>query len=116
MRYLLTILLGAGGRSAAASEPARADSCGLPDAKPLWVDYGATELLPVFGRPGVVVAGSGAEYPTAARAAGAKTVYWDMYLSTRVGTPSAPADPTCCLRGRRRSSTSPSSPRPARRP
>jgi hypothetical protein len=78
---------------AAASEPAQADACGLPDTKPLWIDYGAPQLLPVFGRPGVVVAGSGVEYPTSARAAGAKTVYWDMYLSTRVGTPSAPADP-----------------------
>ena len=92
MRYLLGILLVVAA-FAAVSEPARADSCGLPDAKPLWVDYGAPQLLPVFGRSGVVVAGSGAEYPTAARAAGAKTVYWDMYLSTRVGTPSAPADP-----------------------
>ena len=92
MRYAITIVL-AVAAFAAASEPARADSCGLPDAKPLWVDYGATELLPVFARPGVVVAGSGEAYPAAARAGGAKTVYWDMYLSTRVGTPSAPANP-----------------------
>ncbi|MBA2384210.1 MAG: hypothetical protein H0V68_06050, partial [Actinobacteria bacterium] len=91
MRYLVTILLTAAA-FAAVSEPARADACGLPDTKPLWIDYGAPQLLQVFGRAGVVVAGSGAEYPTAARAAGAKTVYWDMYLSTRVGTPSAPAD------------------------
>ena len=66
-------------------------ACGLPETKPLWVDYGAPELLARFGRPGVVVAGAGAEYPTKARALGAKTVYWDMYLNTRVGTPSAPA-------------------------
>ena len=92
MRYLVTILLAAAA-FAAVSEPARADACGLPDAKPLWIDYGAPQLLPVFGRPGVVVAGSGEAYPTAARAAGVKTVYWDMYLSARVGTPSAPADP-----------------------
>ncbi len=92
MRVLLTILLAAGA-FAAASGPAAAAPCGLPDAKPLWVDYGAPELLARFGRPGVVVAGSGAEYPTKARALGAKTVYWDMYLSTRVGTPSLPADP-----------------------
>ena len=65
---------------------------GCPDTKPLWVDYGAPELLDRFGRPGVVVAGAGEEYPTKARALGAKTVYWDMYLNTRVGTPSAPAD------------------------
>lgn len=89
---LLTILL-VGAAFAALSSPAAAAPCGLPDEKPLWVDFGAPELLERFGRPGVVVAGSGAEYPTAARAAGAKTVYWDMYLSTRVGTPMAPADP-----------------------
>ena len=46
----------------------------------------------MFARPGVVVAGSGADYPERARAAGAKTVYWDMYLSSRVGTPMKPAD------------------------
>jgi len=65
-------------------------ACGLPDAKPLWVDYGAPELLERFGRPGVVVAGAGEAYPSKARSLGAKTVYWDMYLNTRVGTPSAP--------------------------
>lgn len=41
----------------------------------------------------MTVAGSGADYPTRARAAGAKTVYWDMYLSARLGTPTQPADP-----------------------
>ena len=72
---------------------AAAAPCGLPDQRPLWVDFGAPELIARFGRPGVVVAGSGEAYPTTARAAGAKTVAWDMYLSTRVGTPMAPADP-----------------------
>ena len=91
MRYLLTILFAAG-TFAAASGPAVAAPCGLPEAKPLWVDYGAAELLDRFGRPGVVVAGAGADYPAKARSLGAKTVYWDMYLNTRVGTPSAPAD------------------------
>ena len=92
MAKLLTILLAVAAFAAAAG-PAAAAPCGLPDAKPLWIDYGAPELLERFGRPGVVVAGSGAAYPARARAAGAKTVYWDMYLSARVGTPMAPADP-----------------------
>ncbi|HUQ21711.1 MAG TPA: hypothetical protein VM049_01720 [Gaiellaceae bacterium] len=91
MRYLVTILLAAA-VFGAASPPASAGRCGLPDTKPLWVDYGAPELLGRFGRPGVVVAGSGADYPAKARALGARTVYWDNYLSTRIGTPSAPAD------------------------
>ncbi len=91
MRYLVAILLAAA-TFGAASGHAAAAPCGLPDTKPLWVDYGAPELLGRFARTGVVVAGSGAEYPTKARALGAKTVYWDNYLSTRIGTPSVPAD------------------------
>jgi hypothetical protein len=92
VRRALLILLAAVA-FAALSRPAAAAPCGLPDAKPLWVDFGAPELLARFGRPGVVVAGSGAEYPAKARALGAKTVAWDMYLSARVGTPMAPAEP-----------------------
>jgi hypothetical protein len=92
VRYLFTILLAACA-FAAASGPAAAAPCGLPDTKPLWIDYGTPELIDRFGRPGVIVAGSGAQYPALVRSRGAKTVYWDMYLSTRVGTPSAPADP-----------------------
>jgi hypothetical protein len=92
VRRLLALALALG---AAVALPAVAEAapCGLPDAKPLWVDYGAPELISRFGRPGVVVAGSGEAYPSAARAAGAKTVAWDMYLSSRVGTPMQPADP-----------------------
>ncbi len=93
MRKLLTILFVGAAFAGGLSSPAAAAPCGLPDAKPLWVDFGAPELLERFGRPGVVVAGSGADYPAKARAAGAKTVYWDMYLSARVGTPMSPADP-----------------------
>jgi hypothetical protein len=93
----LTILLAAGvfaatSGPAAAAGPAATTACGLPDVKPLWIDYGTPELLSVFGRPGVIVAGSGEAYPTNARALGVKTVYWDMYLNTRVGTPMAPAN------------------------
>jgi len=92
VRHALVILLAALA-FAAASGPAAAAPCGLPDAKPLWIDFGAPELLDRFGRPGVVVAGSGAGYPAKARALGARTVAWDMYLSTRVGTPMAPVHP-----------------------
>lgn len=91
MKLLFGIVVAAGWL-AFASGPAAAAPCGLPDTKPLWIDYGTPELLERFGRPGVIVAGAGADYPPKARALGAKTVYWDMYLSTRVGTPSAPAD------------------------
>ena len=88
------LLIAVAAAAAFLAAPASAQAvCGLPDAKPLWVDYGAPELIVRFGRPGVVVAGSGEAYPTKARSLGAKTVYWDMYLNSRVGTPSAPADP-----------------------
>jgi hypothetical protein len=90
-KFLLIIAAVVGaGLSAPAAAPAA--PCGLPDVQPQWIDYGTPELLSRFGRPGVVVAGSGADYPSKARAAGAKTVYWDMYLSARVGTPMKPAD------------------------
>jgi hypothetical protein len=92
MRRLL-VLLAALAAFFGVSASAQAAPCGLADEKPLWIDYGTPELVSRFGRPGVVVAGSGAAYPAAARAAGAKTVAWDMYLSSRVGTPMAPADP-----------------------
>ncbi|HYK06392.1 MAG TPA: hypothetical protein VEW11_01370 [Gaiellaceae bacterium] len=88
--FLLVVAAFAGGGDPA---PAAPFSCGLPATKPLWIDFGTPELISVFGRPGVIVAGSGADYPAKARAAGAKTVYWDMYLSSRIGTPMQPADP-----------------------
>jgi hypothetical protein len=94
MHKWLLIMLAALAVALQAPVAARAAECGLPEAKPLWIDYGTPELLSVFGRPGVIVAGSGEAYPTKARALGVKTVYWDMYLNTRVGTPMAPADPS----------------------
>jgi hypothetical protein len=78
----------------AAPEMASAGVCGLPDAKPLWIDFGAPQVQGIFAKPGVIVATTGeGAYAQAMRAAGARTVYWDMYLNRRVGTPSAPADP-----------------------
>jgi len=70
--------------------------CGLPQAQPLWVDY-ADGAVPfwstIFARPGIVAAASNFVVPPQLRAAGAKTVYFDLYLNNRVGTPSKPADP-----------------------
>jgi hypothetical protein len=70
--------------------------CGLPQAQPLWVDY-ADGTVPfwstIFARPGIVAAASNLVVPPQLRAAGAKTVYFDLYLNNRVGTPSVPADP-----------------------
>jgi hypothetical protein len=72
---------------------AAAAPCALPESKPLWIDFGTPELAEVFGRPGLVLGVSSGDFPARMRAAGAQTVYWDMNLNNRVGTPSVPADP-----------------------
>jgi hypothetical protein len=75
---------------------AAALSCGLPEAQPTWIDFADGSVSfwrERFARPGVVVATGGTGLATEARAAGAGTVHWDMYLRKRVGTPSEPADP-----------------------
>ncbi len=71
-------------------------ACGLPDAKPLWIDYAEGSVGfrdQVFGEPGIVAATSGAAVPAALRNEGAQTVYWHMKLGALVGTTTAPADP-----------------------
>ena len=99
MKKLLLIALAAAAGLAAAPAPAAAAAtttakpCVVPGQKPLWIEYGAPEFEDVFGRTGVIVAGSGEGYPARMRARGATTIFWDMYLSRRVGTPSVPADP-----------------------
>lgn len=73
-----------------------AGQCGLPTTKPLWIDFadGSVPFWQTFARPGTVAAAANFIYPPRLRAAGAKTVYWDMYLTTRrTGTPTNPADP-----------------------
>ena len=70
--------------------------CGLPPAQPLWVDYadgGVPFWSTIFARPGVVAAASNLLIPPQLRAKGAQTVYFDLHLNNRVGTPSKPADP-----------------------
>jgi hypothetical protein len=71
--------------------------CGLPDARPLWIDYGEGSVPPdvraVFRRPGVVVTASGTTIPRNYRAAGAATTYFVLQLPRWIGEPSEPADP-----------------------
>src|SRR5882672_4268213 len=71
--------------------------CGLPQVQPLWVDF-ADGSVPfwstIFARPGIVGAASNFIIPPQLRAKGAQTVYFDLYLNNRVGTPSKPADPS----------------------
>lgn len=73
--------------------------CGLPATSPLWVDYIDANVpfwKDVFAKPGQVVAtppGTGA-LPGSLRSAGAQTVFFDLKLATRVGTPDVPFDPS----------------------
>ena len=71
-----------------------AGACGLPASSPLWVDYAGHDA-PITPKPGLVLAvSSGTAVPAAMRQAGAATVFFDLHLNDRVGTPSAPADPS----------------------
>ncbi len=82
--------------AAAAPTGARAAACGLPDSKPLWIDFtdGTVPFgLQVFGKPGVTIATPGTGVPPQFRQLGAGTVYWEMKLGLIVGTTLAPADP-----------------------
>lgn len=67
--------------------------CGLPNAQPLWIEFGHPDVEDVFVRPGTVLAVSSGEFPARVRQAGAKTVFWDMNLRNRVGIPTQPTDP-----------------------
>ncbi|HEU5371314.1 MAG TPA: hypothetical protein VFU51_02890 [Gaiellaceae bacterium] len=98
MRRVVAVL---GALLALGVSTARADApgplpCGLPRTQPLWVDY-ADGMVPfwstIFARPGIVGAASNFIVPPQLRAKGAKTVYFDLYMNNRVGTPSRPADP-----------------------
>ena len=76
--------------------PATPPGCDLPAARPLWIDFGDGSVpfwQNIFSKPGIIAAASNFLVPPKLRAAGAKTVYWDMHLNTRVGTPQKPADP-----------------------
>ena len=67
--------------------------CGVPATTPLWVDYAGHDA-PITPKPGLVLAvSSGTAIPATMRAAGAATIFFDLHLNDRVGTPSAPADP-----------------------
>lgn len=94
----LIVLVGAlaSTQQAAAASFSTRGQCGLPDVKPLWVDYAEGSVgfrQAIFGKPGIVAATSGSKVPVALRDGGAQTVYWHMKLGAIVGTTTAPADP-----------------------
>jgi hypothetical protein len=69
-------------------------ACGLPATAPMWVDY-AGHNAPITPKPGMVLGmSSGTVEPSAMRAAGAATIFFDLHLNDRVGTTAKPADPS----------------------
>src|ERR671934_150841 len=95
MRRLLVIALAACAAFAASPQHASAGTCGISGKGTLWIDFadGSVPFWQTFARPGVIAAASNFIYPPQLRALGAKTIYWDMYLSRRVGSPLEPFDP-----------------------
>ncbi len=85
-----------GGAALSAGSEDEVDACGLPTAKPLWIEYGEgalpLDVRAVFARPGVVVATSGSALPKTYRDKGAKTVFFVLRLPQWVGTPTDPHD------------------------
>src|ERR671934_35929 len=95
MRRLLVIALAACAAFAASPQHASAGTCGISGKGTLWIDFadGSVPFWQTFARPGVIAAASNFIYPPQLRALGAKTIYWDMSLSRRVGSPLEPFDP-----------------------
>jgi hypothetical protein len=96
---LLLLLAVVAGVSASARpgapRAATADACSLPGKKPVWIDFadGSVPFWEQFAKPGNVAAASNFIFPPQIRARGAKTVYFDLNLTRRTGTPTEPADP-----------------------
>jgi hypothetical protein len=76
---------------AATARPAEA-ACGLPENGTAWIDFadGSVPFWYRFARPGVIAAASNFIFPPKLRSAGAKTVYFDLYMNSRVGRPDKP--------------------------
>jgi hypothetical protein len=99
VKRLLVIALAACAGFAVTPHRAAADTCGISGQGTAWIDFadGSVPFWQVFGRPGVIAAAANFIYPPQLRALGAKTVYWDMYLPRRVGTPLEPFDPALVI-------------------
>src|SRR4051794_732638 len=95
--FLLIALVFATSASAATPRVAApapyAGQCGIPATQPVWAEFGQTYLEPVFGQAGVVIGASTGDWPAHMRSLGAGTVYFDLNLRNRVGTPTKPTDP-----------------------
>jgi hypothetical protein len=78
--------------AAPAAPAAAADGCGLPENGTAWIDFadGSVPFWYRFAQPRVIAAASNFIFPPKLRAAGAKTIYFDLYLNSRVGRPDKP--------------------------
>jgi hypothetical protein len=76
---------------AATARPAEA-ACNYPANGTAWIDFadGSVPFWYRFAQPGVIAAASNFIFPAKLRAAGAKTIYFDLYMNGRVGTPDRP--------------------------
>jgi hypothetical protein len=94
-RLLVIALAACAAFGVAPHRAAAAETCEIPDSGTLWVDFadGSVPFWQLFARPGVIAAASNFIYPELLRSYGAKTIYWDMHLVRRVGTPLEPFDP-----------------------
>jgi hypothetical protein len=92
---LAAVALALIGGSSAPAKGLQAD-CNVISGNPTWLDFadGSVPFWKLFAKPGVTALASNLIFPPKLRAAGAKTAYFDLYLNRRVGTTSAPADPS----------------------
>jgi hypothetical protein len=97
-KFLLAIALAAVWPAAAhgATPPPYAGQCGIPAAQPVWAEFGypLDAFNAVLGKPGIVIGVGSGSYGSQMRTAGAATVYFDLNFKNRVGTTTAPADPS----------------------
>jgi hypothetical protein len=94
VRKLLVLFVLCAGAAATLPGRAAADSCGRPDRVTNWIDSAPPALAVVFAKPGTILAVSSGDFPAQVRQQGAVTIHYDNYLRTRVGQPTAPADPS----------------------
>ena len=94
-RFLVLVAALAASLAAVAFAGARRRPVRDPDRGTQWVDFadGSVPFWYRFAKPGVIAAASNLLFPPQLRAGGAHTVYFDLYLNNRVGSPSKRVDP-----------------------
>jgi len=97
-KVIVTVLLLAAWPAVAhAATPAPyAGECGIPATQPVWAEFGyqLPQFNAILGKSGVVVGVGSGGYGSQMRTAGAATVYFDLNFKNRVGTTTAPANPS----------------------